>query len=316
MACDVLYATNARRGFTLVELMVVIVIVSILSALTLSGLGVARQRSKADVTRATIRKIDGYIVDMYERFFERSVPADSPNSTSIAGNLGWLMTYEMPDQWQDVRIASEVANLRSNSSMKFLSTGAVSTYAKVIDTLRRKQIPQITDDDAARTALGKYNSSAECLYLCVVRSGYSPNALEDFRPNEVGDTDNDGAPEFLDAAGQPIYFIRWAPGYSDPSSRGGNLSATQDPPASIQVDPTYGTLRSMVPLIYACGVDGALSKATETTDYYGLERPKNRATYDPFEFPDSGKPLVSATPGTAEYNAYKDNVTNHDAPRR
>jgi hypothetical protein len=252
---------------------------------------------------------------MYERFFERSVPFDSAGSPSVAINLGRLMTYEMPDQWQDVRTASEAAALRANSSTKFLGTGTVNTYAKLIDTLGSRQSPAV-NGDAARVALGTYNSSAECLYLCVVRSGYSPNALEDFRPNEVGDTDNDGASEFLDAAGQPIFFIRWAPGYSDPSGRGGILSATQDPPASIQADSTYGTLRSMVPLIYACGIDGALSKATELTDYYGLERPKNRSSFEPFEFPDSGKPLVSATPGSPEYNAYKDNITNHDAPRR
>jgi prepilin-type N-terminal cleavage/methylation domain-containing protein len=306
-----------HRGFTLVELMVVIVIVSILSALSLSGLSVARARSKADATRSTIRKIDGFIVDMYESYLIRNVPYDTGSTTSKAANLGRLMTYEMPDQWQDVRITSEVATLRSSGSTSFLASGVVNRYAALIDILGKKQSP-IKTGAAARNFLGATNSSAECLFVCVVQSGFSPNALEDFRPNEVGDTDEDGAKEFLDASGQPIFFIRWAPGYSDPTGRGGNLSAVQDLPADIQAnaDPTCGTAQAMVPLIYSCGADGSMATISDATDFYGLERPKNRTTFSPFEFPSVGKPLLSATPNTPEFNAYRDNITNHDAPRR
>jgi prepilin-type N-terminal cleavage/methylation domain-containing protein len=311
------YAANARRGFTLVELMVVIVIISILSALSFAGLAVVRARSKADVTRSTIQKIDGFIVEMYESYFTRNMPYDAGSTTSRATNLGRLMTYEMPDQWQDARITSEVATLRLSGSTSFLASGLVSRYASLIDSLGKRQSP-IKTGTAARDFLGVTNSAAECLFACVVQSGFSPNALEDFRPNEVGDTDNDGAKEFLDAFGQPIYFIRWAPGYSDPSGRGGNLSAIQDVPTVVtaNVDPTFGTTQAMAPLIYSCGADGSTSTISDTTDFYGLERPKNRTTFSPFEFPDVGKPLLTATPDSPEFNAYRDNITNHDAPRR
>ena len=34
-----------------------------------------------------------------------------------------------------------------------------------------------------------------------------------FGENSIGDTDGDGAPEFLDGWGHPINFLRWAPGF-------------------------------------------------------------------------------------------------------
>ena len=34
-----------------------------------------------------------------------------------------------------------------------------------------------------------------------------------FHESNIGDTDGDGAPEFLDGWGHPINFLRWAPGF-------------------------------------------------------------------------------------------------------
>ncbi len=34
-----------------------------------------------------------------------------------------------------------------------------------------------------------------------------------FKESEIGDTDGDGAPEFLDGWKHPISFLRWAPGF-------------------------------------------------------------------------------------------------------
>jgi hypothetical protein len=56
--------------------------------------------------------------------------------------------------------------------------------------------------------------SAECLYMIVARSGIDGDAIEHFRAVEIGDFDQDGAPEFWDGWGQPIAFIRWATGHS------------------------------------------------------------------------------------------------------
>ena len=41
----------------------------------------------------------------------------------------------------------------------------------------------------------------------------SPEAMEQFSQSEIGDTDHNGYPEFLDGWGRPIFFLRWAPGF-------------------------------------------------------------------------------------------------------
>ena len=65
----------ARRAFTLVELMVVIMIIAILSSLTLAGLSGVRQRAREDKTKSTIRKIDAVIRPMYDSYRTRRVQA-------------------------------------------------------------------------------------------------------------------------------------------------------------------------------------------------------------------------------------------------
>jgi hypothetical protein len=60
------------------------------------------------------------------------------------------------------------------------------------------------------------SQGAECLYLIVstMRDG-DKSALDFFFPNEIGDVDGDGMNEILDGWGNPIEFLRWAPGYCE-----------------------------------------------------------------------------------------------------
>ena len=55
------------------------------------------------------------------------------------------------------------------------------------------------------------------------------NGLQFFTEREIGDVDNDGMPEILDPWGNPVEFLRWAPGFTSPAEMGqpGGLSALQ-----------------------------------------------------------------------------------------
>jgi prepilin-type N-terminal cleavage/methylation domain-containing protein len=74
---------------------------------------------------------------------------------------------------------------------------------------------------------------SEALYALLVGglgplgSIYSP---EDFSPTEIGDTDGDGLPEFIDAWGEPLQFYRWPIHYPARSLQRGWLDYPIDDP--------------------------------------------------------------------------------------
>jgi len=77
------------------------------------------------------------------------------------------------------------------------------------------------------------------MILAAMRDGNS-TALEWFSEKEIGDTDNDGMPEILDAWGRPIYFLRWAPGYiSDLQDISNPTKRTPDPFDPLRADPRW-----------------------------------------------------------------------------
>jgi prepilin-type N-terminal cleavage/methylation domain-containing protein len=258
-----------RRAFTLVELMVVLVIVAMLSALSLSGLAGVRQRAKADKTRSTIRKLHEIIVPQYESYLNRRIMtsgtlpqrcvglgtfapggpqvemASGPYSAAI--NRLWsqrlIMALEMPDQWNDVMTSGS-----STAIPLWTLTTPVRRYAKY-----KNQV----------SPTARYES-AECLAMIVMRGGIDADAIEGFRGDEIGDIDKDGAPEFRDGWGSPIAFIRWPAGFDvlDPSTN-------PDPFDPMRVALPLGS--SLEPLLYSPGADESLNDPTSSNlAGYGL----------------------------------------------
>ena len=83
---------------------------------------------------------------------------------------------------------------------------------------------------------------AELLYALLVNgAGPLGSVFEEseFRTGvEVKDTDNDGAPEFVDAWGKPIQFFRWPIYYSSPAvQKGAGTYTAYEPRARFQLDP-------------------------------------------------------------------------------
>lgn len=283
------YVLNPRRGFTLVELMVVIVIIAILSGLSLAGLAIARTHSKADASRFMVRKLSDAITEHYETYEDLRLAG-----TSLA-DVRLRMREELPDSWADVPDALVPS-----------MSGVARAYMAY-----KKQLP----------APSHQYGSAECLYMIITQSGLFPDFLQGVNPDRVGDIDQDGKREFWDGWGRPIAFCRWPAGFSYP------LSQIQIPdPAThhdpVDIDLSDATAFAMVPLIFSPGPDEAsndpLSSGASgygvvlsgtagwpTSAITGITCPSTPTTY---QF--SGG--LAGSPDPDNPNAYRDNITNHD----
>jgi prepilin-type N-terminal cleavage/methylation domain-containing protein len=293
----------ARRAFTVVELMVVVVIILVLASLTLSGLAVARQRVRIARTKSTIRKLHEIVVPHYESYLRRRVrlqdvenpfkaqcpscyaPSDADGQPSRLGRVNaWKalgskrqsLMFEMPDSWGDVGTAPAA-----------WQTGPVRAYAAV--------------KTSARAAA---NGNAECLYLTVAHGGIEPDVMEQFRSDEIGDVDRDQCPEFLDGWGQPIIFLRWAPGFSSPLSpvQVANATTHHDPFDPQRVDAAGYAL---VPLIVSGGPGRTIGLWFELS-----------AGWQQWQIAPGLQSVVGlSTPvlgSVASASAAADNITNHD----
>ena len=64
-----------RRGFTLIEMLIVISIITILGGLVLTAIGAASRTSKENATRATIKQLEAALM-RYESDFQDYPPSD------------------------------------------------------------------------------------------------------------------------------------------------------------------------------------------------------------------------------------------------
>lgn len=263
-------------GFTLVELLVVIVILSILASLALSGLVAARARGRAAKTRSTIRKLNEVVLPYYETFDTRrpQIPAgieSSGNRTliSTAQQIGLhrLMAMEMPDNSLDV--------IEAFTPIPIPGAGSANSLSEKSPVARRYRhlISEALNDESLADP-----TSADFLYLIVMRGAAAdPDVIAHFRPEEIADTNGNGLLEFIDGWNNPIRFRRWPFGFVSP------------------IQPMGTSV--LVPLIYSSGQDGDPGFSENATSYRSL-------AYSP-----------NAAPAITTTNAAADNIHNHDMIR-
>ena len=260
-------------GFTLVELLVVVTIIGILAGIVFGAVQAARETAKEAKTKAMIAKLDGIIMARYESYTTRRAPINTSGMDPLAAArlrldaIRDLMRMEMPERWNDISRAPVAAGL-------------------VRPALSRRYVAQYSAQ-----APSTEHGPAECLYMIVMLG--DSTAREQFADNEIGDTDGDDYPEFVDGWGRPIYFLRWAPGFSDSDIQSNDPGADHDPFDPRKVD--AGAFR-LVPLVYSAGPDRE----------YGLNIGKTYAYSGNPYAEDIGGPDPD---GTAERR--HDNIHNH-----
>ena len=263
-----------HAGFTLVELLVTISIIGILASMVLFALAGTQEASRRDRTRAQIARIDALIAEKMESYETRRISAKVNRATitdPIAGpeysrsdpnpsrrrvyriaatisrvdGMRELMRIELPDRISD--IMDPPVTLRTPP---FLQRAYQNKAAKLL--AKRKGGP-VTGLPEIRNRWTRQYEGAECLYLILSQMiDEEASALRYFSDAEIGDLDDDGMPEILDAWGSPIVFLRWAPGFA---SVGGYQDREApdglDPAGVYQEQATF----AIYPLIFSPGPD-------------------------------------------------------------
>jgi type II secretory pathway pseudopilin PulG len=277
---------HRREAFTVIELLVVILILAILGGLTIGGLANSTKRGKADTTRFMVSKLSDAILDYYEDYEDLA-------GTKQLRLFRDRIRQELPDSWADVPDVGSphsTSPARPNASADYPISTRYTIYKNV------------------RPIASPAHQSAECLFMIITQSGVFPDFLENIRPERVGDIDKDGAKEFLDGWGNPIAFMRWAPGFSTATDYSVQYSPIQFADKDNRHDPLDAKNEDanaymLYPLIYSAGADAA----------YGLLEAKSGWPSDLTaicDFKPNGNDRVG-TPDPDNPTAYRDNITNH-----
>ncbi|WP_254513331.1 type II secretion system protein [Anatilimnocola floriformis] len=292
-----------RQGdaFTVIELMVVIAILGLLMAISMSAFGAAIAQAKISRTKVIIAKLDQLVMERYEGYRTRPIPIRPPANQDVRTSaqnrllaLREIMRMELPGSKQDVNDNPVIPGVTRTA----ISRGYV------------RRVPSGWTESWQQ---------AECLYLIIasMRDG-DKSALDFFSPEEIGDIDDDGVPEILDAWGTPIQFIRWPAGYlSDDTNYPALTMQNQTTPDSFDLlkadyrwNPTNNsTLKpyDLKPLIFSYGPDRQLAGPSVSAIQYSVTTPTKN---DPY-FHMGSDPLPGAITDAAAYAASADNITNH-----
>lgn len=317
---------SPRFAFTLVELLVVMVVIGILAGVVLGALNAARETARVAKTKATIVKLDKIISEKYESYLTRRLPITTQGATPVRAAavrllaLRDLMRLEMPERFRDITQAPITGTTLQSNWPNAALYGFLST-----------NYTPITRPSLSQAYLRRYNAatkktptyeSAECLYMIVTVG--DPEARSQFSDSEIGDADGDDLPEFHDAWGNPIQFLRWAPSFTDSAIQSNDPENDHDPfdanrlELSITAMPPRGA--RLVPLIYSAGPDGIYG-IDQAANYifaaspYSYEPIRNELAGNPAGyFLAAGKPNVSVTgPATVQHDQsdHLDNIHNH-----
>jgi hypothetical protein len=287
-------------------LLIAISIMGILAAAAIFALASAQESARETKTRSSIAKLHGLAMDRWESYRTRRLPILLPPQPSKADEarlraLRELMRMEMPDRWTDVLDNPITLPFRPALSQAYL-----------------RRYESVRAEKGAGFPTPQFQG-AECLYLIITMGPADEvGGIEQFRASEIGDSDADGMPEFLDGWGRPISFLRWAPGFTRLPD-GTPLSDLQSGDARKDPDPfdprrLDRTAFALFPLVYSAGPDGrfGLWNGNRGEQQFSYARNMNNPYYADTSSNGQriGSPVDELTDQPGGFD-YVDNLHNH-----
>lgn len=232
-----------RRSFTLTELLVVIMVIAILSSSMMFALYNAAEQAREARTQAQIVHLHELLMTRWESYRTRAIRLNLDGTArrhaptvARARLLGLrdLMRMELPERKTDILDGSVIISftfsytLANSAGDPQVFDGTVNSSIAPPSVWReyRRRVANLVSPPNFANGMNQWTEQyqgAECLYLIVASmQDITGNALDFFRETEIGDVDGDGMPEILDAWGNPIEFLRWAPGYAEIQSPDGS----------------------------------------------------------------------------------------------
>ncbi len=242
-------------GFTLIELLIVVTIVALLAGIMMFALAGARANALEKKARTTVQRLNEALLARWVTYETRRIawqegqgPGANTSPSDAARmrlrGLRELMRMELPQRWADVTTAPQTGIVRPAASHAYM---------------RRKDEARGKDGRPGKDSKNfKDVQPAECLYMILTtRLGEEESIRDSIKDSEIGDVDGDGLFEFLDGWGNPIFFLRWAPGFESDLQP---YVARTNPRNKDYHDPfdplmTDDKAFALFPLIYSAGRD-------------------------------------------------------------
>jgi prepilin-type N-terminal cleavage/methylation domain-containing protein len=245
---------SRRAGVTLIELLVVILIISILASLVLGVAAVAGETARQAQTKHIVERLHTLLTEFYGTFKSRRVRLNPKVETAIAAlptnvsaaqrrqllaearlyALREMMLMEVPDRWSDIMLMNIGTGIGLTPQLPIYldptGTGSYGRTPLAAAYLRRYQQVTAPFTTPEQWEALTDNQGAECLYMIITLACGDGEARSQFKEADIGDTDGDGAPEFLDGWGHPINFLRWAPGFDSQIQLNANNYASRTDP--------------------------------------------------------------------------------------
>ena len=279
----------SRRGVTLIELLITIMIISILAAAILGVAAVAGETAREAKTKSMISRLHTLLMEQYDTYANRrikfrkstsgtrdgiedQIDDQFPNSSTLRNvarsearlyAMRELLLMEVPDRWSDVWLVGITASPEGRPFYFEQRSELSNLYLRRLKQLAASN-NKITGVQNTSAQI-KQNESAECLYMVIMNACGDGESRTLFPESSIGDTDGDGAPEFIDGWGHPIEFLRWAPGFESDIQLSADklyqmttadqaiaIADDHEPFDLFRVDPNAFRL---IPLIYSSGRD-------------------------------------------------------------